>query len=202
MALLTRGPSERRSPSGPDAPESPQVRLGPPGPEARWLSLSDTAPLLLTGADHGAHRMLRGLLADWVQSLSDAGQVDVLAWSELDMFLDSAGHAGVSITPSLETWLAGLRRASNQGVSRSTVFVGYEITGSAGHELLADFAGQSLAGPNFHVIWAAPDDSAGGHLATGLTWRTRIEVEPDARHIAWCQPGRAPERLLAVWDRN
>jgi hypothetical protein len=202
MTLFAQIPAEGRWPAVLDDPDSPQVRLGRPGPEARWLSLADTAPLLLTGADRGAHRMLRELLGGWVQLLAETGDVDVVAWSEMDTFLDSAGHAGVSLTPSLDTWLAGLRRAYEQGVPRPTVFVGYEITGTAGADLLSAAAEQPMTGPGWHVIWAAPPDSAKGRLATELPWRTRMEVEPDARHVAWSQPGREPQRLLAVWDKN
>jgi len=202
MTLFKQVPAEGRWPALPDAAESPQVRLGRPGPEARWLALSDTAPLLLTGADRGAHRMLRELLGGWVESLAQDGGVEVLAWSEMDTFLDSAGHAGVSITPSLEAWLAALRQASAQGVvGRPAIFVGYEITGMAGADFLDAVAGQALTGLGWQVIWAAPPDSAGGRLATDLAWRTRIEVEPDARHVAWSQAGHPSERLLAVWDK-
>ena len=186
----------------PDEAEPPEVRLGRPGPDALWLTLPEHTPLLLTGADLGAHRLLRELLGDWVQSLAATGEVDVLAWAEMDIFMDASGHAGVSVTPSLGAWLGALRRAYSQGVPRPTVFVGYEVTGTAGDELLPANGGPELAGPGWHVIWAAPPDAAGGHLAGDVPWRTRIDVEPDARHVTINRPGQPSERRLAVWDQN
>jgi hypothetical protein len=202
MVTWLQDPAYERTPAVPDESEPPQVRLGRPGPEALWLALPEHAPLLLTGADLGAHRFLRGLLGDWVQALAATGEVDVLAWAEMDIFMDTTGRSGVSVTPSLGAWLGALRRAFNQGVPRPTVFVGYEVTGTAGEELLAARGGPEIAGPDWHVIWAAPPDSAGGRLAGSLPWRTRIDVEPDARHVVLSRPGQPPERLLAVWDRN
>jgi len=179
-----------------------QVRLGRPGPEAVWLPMAETAPVLLTGADLGAHRTLRALLGDWVQSLAATGEVDVLAWSELDIFLDSFGRSGVSVTPSLRAWLQALRQARTDGVPRPTIFVGYEVTGTAGDEVLAASEGQQMEGPDWHIIWAAPPESAGGRLISDLPWRTRLDVEPDARHVVLTRPGREPQRLLAAWDMN
>lgn len=178
------------------------MRIGPPGPSSLTLPLAETAPLLITGADRSAHHTLRRLLDGWARSLAETGPVDVLGWSELDVFLDSIGHPGVNITPSLGAWLAALRQARTEGVPRPTVFMGYEITGTAGDELLATSAGQELEGPGWHLLWAATPDSAGGRLATELPWRSRMAVEPDARHVELSRPGRPPERVLAVWDMN
>jgi hypothetical protein len=202
MSFTLYDPPRQRPLAVPDEPEPLQLRLGRPGPEALWLPLADTTPLLLTGADLGAHRTLRALLGDWVQFLSATGEVDVVAWSELDIFLDSFGRTGVSVTPSLRAWLQSLRLARSAGAERPTVYVGYEVTGSAGDELLAALTGPEMEGPGTHLIWAAPPESAGGHLASDLPWRTRLEVEPDARHVVLSSAGQPPKRLLATWDEN
>ncbi len=178
-------------------PEPPQLRVGRPGPEAIWLPLAETTPLLLTGNDMGAHRTMRRLLDDWVQVLAETGQTDVLAWGEMDIILNSAGRPGVSVTPSLGAWLAALRRAAVAGVSRPTVFIGYEVTGSAGGDLLAAAHGQVLEGLGSHLLWATTPDSAGGRLARDLPWRSHLDVEPDARHVVLSRAGRQTERLLA-----
>ena len=196
MSSLFLDPTASRLPAVLPEPEPPQLRLGRPGPEAVWLPLAETAPLLLTGNDLGAHRTMRRLLDDWTESLADAGQADVLAWGEMDIILNSAGRPGVSVTPSLGAWLAALRRAAT-GVSRPTVFIGYEVTGTAGDELLATAHGLALEGLGSHLLWATTPDSAGGRLVRDLPWRSQLEVEPDARHVLLSRTGQPPERLLA-----
>ncbi len=196
MSSLFLDVTGQRQPAVLPEPEPPQLRLGRPGPEAVWLPLAETTPLLLTGNDMGAHRTLRRMLDDWAQSLAEAGQADVLAWGEMDIILNSAGRPGVSVTPSLGAWLAALRQAAVAGVSRPTVFIGYEVTGTAGDELLAAAREQALEGAGSHLLWATTPNSAGGRLMRDLPWRSRLEVEPDARHVLLSRPGHSPERLL------
>jgi hypothetical protein len=197
MSSLLLDPTSSRQSALAPQPEPPQLRVGRPGPEAVWLPLAETTPLLLIGNDMGAHRTMRRLLDDWAQTLAETGHADVLAWGEMDIILNSAGRPGVSVTPSLGVWLAALRQAVVAGVSRPTVFIGYEVTGSAGGELLAAAHGQALEGLGSHLLWATTPDSAGGRLARDLSWRSHLEVEPDARHIVLSRAGREPERLLA-----
>lgn len=202
MSILTPDQAGQRALAVPAASEPLGLRLGGPGPDGHWLPIAEATPMLLTGDDLGAHRTLRWLLGDWVVSLAETGVVDVLAWSEIDVFLDAVGRPGVSLTPSLGAWLRAMRQMRRDGVPQTTVFVGYEVTGTAGDELLAATAGQALEGPDWHLIWAGPTDSAGGHLASALPWRGRLDMEADARHAVLSRPGHRPARLLAAWDRQ